>query len=204
MSHDHPHDHPGHRPDDPEPTTYHQRLAVALSDLLIQGGHYTADEERQMIEKLENQTPQQGADVVARCWTDPAFFERLLADGNAALREMDLDAPNTVMTALPNTPGVHNVVVCTLCSCYPRTLLGRPPAWYKSAPYRSRLVHEPREVLAEFGTHIADDREVRVHDSTAELRYIVIPMQPPGSESLSRAELASLITRDAMIGVTEL
>lgn len=198
------HHHTGHRPDDPEPTTYHQKLAVVLSDLLIEGGHYTANEERQMIERLENQSPQLGAQVVARSWTDPAFRERLLADGNAALAEMGMDNPGTVMTALLNTPQVHNVVVCTLCSCYPRTLLGRPPAWYKSRPYRSRLVRAPRDVLAEFGTVIEDHREVRVHDSTAELRYIVIPMRPSGTEGLSVAELAERVTRDAMIGVTEL
>ncbi len=204
MSDHHDHSHDGLRPDDPEPTTYHQKLGVALSQLLIEGGHYTADEERQMIEKLENQNPQRGAEVVVRCWTEPEFQARLLADGNAALKEMDLDAPGTIITALANTPEVHNVVVCTLCSCYPRTLLGRPPAWYKSRPYRSRLVKSPREVLAEFGTRIAEDREVRVHDSTAELRYIVIPQRPQGSEGMDAPALKALITRDSMIGVTEL
>jgi nitrile hydratase len=175
---------------------------MALNELLIEKGVYTAGDMRAMIEQLEAVSPEtHGAKVVARAWVDPDFKAALLRDGAAAVASLGLDPGYTELTALENTPCLHNVVVCTLCSCYPRSLLGRPPAWYKSASYRSRLVREPRKVLAEFGTTIPDDVEVRVHDSTAELRYVVVPMRPEGTEGWSEEDLATLVTRDSMIGV---
>ncbi len=202
MAHDHDHGSPP-QPDHPEPETYHEFLGVALSDLLIEKGIYTKEDERRRIETVESLTPAIGASVVARAWSDDDFAERLRSDGNAAVGEMGIVHMGTDLTVLFNTPDVHNVVVCTLCSCYPRTLLGRPPAWYKSRPYRARVVREPRIVLEEFGTHIDDEREVRVHDSTAELRYLVVPMQPAGTEDWSEEALADIVTRDSMIGVAE-
>ncbi len=201
MSHDHTHTRP--RNDDPEPATYYERLGVALSNVLIEKGIYTAAEERQRIEALEAVTPARGAQVVARAWVDPDFKARLLADAKTAVAELGIEPLDSELTALANTGALHNVVVCTLCSCYPRTLLGRPPAWYKSKPYRARVVREPRQVLAEFGTVIAPDREIRVHDSTAELRYIVIPRRPAGTEGWSQEQLAAIVDRDAMVGVAE-
>lgn len=201
--HRHEHPHPPPRPDDPEPTTPHQILGVALSELLIEQGVYSAEDERRMIERIEQTTPALGAKLVARAWVDPAFKARLMQDGNAAAAEFGVPPAPTHLTVVENTPAVHNVVVCTLCSCYPRPILGRPPAWYKSAPYRARTVREPRTVLREFGTVIADDREVRVHDSTAELRYLVLPLRPAGTEGWDEERLAALVSRDAMIGVAE-
>jgi nitrile hydratase len=209
MAHDHPHDHPHDhdgnpaRPDDPEPQTYHELLGVALSDLLIDKGVYTKDDERRRIEFMEGITPAIGAKVVARAWCDPDFARRLVDDAASAMKEMDVLHTGSELTALVNTPYLHNVVVCTLCSCYPRYLLGRPPAWYKSKPYRARVVREPRAVLAEFGTDIDTTREVRVHDSTAELRYLVIPMRPDGTDDWTEEQLAEIVTRDSMIGVAE-
>jgi nitrile hydratase alpha subunit len=201
MSHDHTHAPP--RPDDPEPRTDHELLGVALSNLLIEKGIYSAAEERQRIEALEAVTPARGARVVARAWVDPEFKARLLTDARSAVAELGIEHVDSELTAVANTPQLHNVVVCTLCSCYPRSLLGRPPAWYKSKPYRARVVHEPRQVLAEFGTHIALEREIRVHDSTAELRYIVIPERPANTADWSEDELAAIVDRDAMVGVAE-
>lgn len=178
-------------------------MGVALNELLLEKGLFTADEQRQAIEMLENITTAGGAKVVAKAWVDPAFKDRLLTDAQGAIEELGLEHRQAHLTVLENTRSVHNVVVCTLCSCYPRMLLGRPPAWYKSAPYRSRVVREPRQVLQEFGTTIDEHREVRVHDSTAELRYLVLPMRPPGTEDLTEEELAELVSRDAMIGVAE-
>ena len=201
MSHDHPHAPP--RPDDPEPRSYHELLGVALSNLLIEKGIYTADEERRRISALEAVSPARGAKVVARAWVDPDFQVRLAANAREAVAELGIEHVDSELTAVFNTPQLHNVVVCTLCSCYPRSLLGRPPAWYKSKPYRARVVREPRAVLAEFGTHIAPEREIRVHDSTAELRYIVIPQRPAGTAEWSEEALADLVDRDAMVGVAE-
>jgi nitrile hydratase len=138
---------------------------------------------------------------VARAWVDPAFKARLLADGPAACRELGIELDGMRLTVVEDTPELHNLIVCTLCSCYPRALLGLPPDWYKSVNYRRRAVNEPRAVLAEFGTRVPDGVAVRVHDSTAELRYIVLPLRPAGTEGMSEAELARLVTRDAMIGV---
>jgi nitrile hydratase len=198
--HDHGHAHPT-RPDAPESLGYYQVMEVAVRELLIEKGVFTADDVRREIEKMDARSPAAGAGVVARAWTDPAFKARLLANGSAACQEMGIEMGPTHLVALENRPGLHNLVVCTLCSCYPRMLLGLPPDWYKSRSYRSRAVREPRAVLAEFGTTVPDDAEVRVHDSTADMRYLVIPERPPGTEALSEAELAALVTRDSMIGV---
>lgn len=190
-----------HRPDDPEPSTDHELMGIALRDLLIEKGIFTADEERAMIEKMEAADPSIGARVVARAWTDDSFKEALLADGNRAVAQLGHETGYAQLVVPESTSSVHNIVVCTLCSCYPRTLLGPQPAWYKSLAYRSRVVREPRKVLAEFGTTIADDVEVRVHDSTAEMRYLVLPVRPKGTDGWSEEELAKLVTRDCMIGV---
>jgi nitrile hydratase subunit alpha len=202
MSDDHSHRHPP-QADHPQPVSHYEWLGVALNDLLIEKGLYTADELRDMIAEVEAVDPAtHGARVVARAWTDAHYRARLLQDANSAVEELGFDSATTDLTVLENTPQVHNVVVCTLCSCYPRTLLGRPPTWYKSRPYRSRLVREPRAVLGEFGTQLPDDVAVRVHDSTAELRYLVLPLRPSGTDDWTEEQLAVLVTRDSMIGVT--
>jgi Nitrile hydratase, alpha chain len=139
--------------------------------------------------------------VVARAWIDPAYRARLVADGSAAVAELGIDMMGVRLVVVENTPRLHNLVVCTLCSCYPRPLLGRPPAWYKSREYRSRAVREPRAVLAEFGTVVPPGVEVRVHDSTADMRYLVLPERPAGTDGMSEDVLAALVSRDAMIGV---
>ena len=200
--HDHDHPHPL-QSDHPEPSSHYELMGVALNELLQEKGLYTADELRAQIEAIDAVDVQtHGARVIARAWLDQDFKSALLEDAYAAVQSMGLDAGPAELTALENTADVHNVVVCTLCSCYPRMLLGRPPLWYKSGEYRSRVVKEPRAVLREFGTVIGDDVQVRVHDSTAELRYIVLPKRPAGSESMSEDELAALVSRDAMIGVS--
>lgn len=193
------HHHPP-QPDDPEPSTEHEFLGLALRELLIEKGVFSADEERQKIEVLQQAKPENGGKICARAWIDPAFKECLLTDANDAVDELGFESAFPLIV-LENRPGVHNVIVCTLCSCYPRTLLGPQPAWYKSANYRSRVVVEPRAVLAEFGTAIADDTEVVVHDSTAEMRYMVLPERPAGTDGWSETQLADLVTRDALIGV---
>ena len=178
-------------------------LGTAVRELLIEKGIITAEEERRAIEAMDARGPHLGARVVARAWTDPAYKARLMADGTAAAEELGIEMGPTKLKVVENTPTVHNTIVCTLCSCYPRMLLGLPPDWYKSRPYRSRAVREPRAVLAEFGTELADDIEVRVHDSTADLRYLVLPMRPADSAGLSETELARLVTRDSMVGVAQ-
>ena len=151
-----------------------------------------------------SRSPSDGARLVARAWVDPEFRQRLLADARAAAFELDLDpGPSPVVVALENTEAVHHMVVCTLCSCYPKALLGPPPDWYKDFPYRSRAVSEPRAVLEEFGVQLEDGVEVRVVDSTADIRYLVIPRRPAGTEALQEEELAALVTRDSMIGVAQ-
>jgi nitrile hydratase alpha subunit len=203
--HDHDHDHPhATLPDvDDTPTTYHQRLETAVRELLIARGIISADDVRRTLELFDTQTPLLGAKAVARAWVDPAYKSRLLANGSAAVEELGIRTDGTKLVVVENTPRIHNLIVCTLCSCYPRAVLGFPPDWYKSREYRSRAVCEPRAVLAEFGTVLADDVEVRVHDSTADMRYLVLPLRPAGSEALSEAELAKLVTRDSMIGVAQ-
>ena len=198
----HGHSHAPPQPDD-KVHSYYQILGIALKELLIEKGVVTADEVRQMLEKRDAITPADGAKVVAHAWTDPAYKERLLDDATAAVAELGNELTTTTLVAVENTDNVHNVIVCTLCSCYPRELLGLPPAWYKSRSYRARVVREPREVLHEFGTEIGPNTEVRVHDSTADMRYLVIPKRPDGTEGMSEDELAALVTRDSMIGVTE-
>jgi nitrile hydratase len=205
--HDHDHSHgPQRHPKQPDtedsPMSYYERLALALRELLIEKGLVSADEIRRQIELIDSRTPAVGARVVARAWVDPDFKRRLLADATAAVGELGITMyDGTQLVALENTPRVHNMVVCTLCSCYPRTVLGLPPDWYKSREYRARAVREPRALLAEFGTRLPENIEVRVHDSTADLRYLVLPLRPAGTESMSEDELAGLVTRDSMIGV---
>ena len=205
--HDHDHDH-GHHHSPPQPDdkvhSYYQILSIALKELLIEKGVVSADEVRRFIEMRDSITPANGAKVVAKAWVDPAFRQRLFADANAAVAELGFEMTTTKLVAVENTNDTHNVVVCTLCSCYPRDLLGLPPAWYKSRAYRARVVREPRAVLREFGTELADDVALRVHDSTADIRFLVVPQRPAGTEGMSEAELAALVTRDSMIGVSVL
>lgn len=199
--HDHDHDHARtFQPDHAEPTTDAARVGLALRELLIEAGHYTAAEERDVIAAMQGASPTNGGKIVARAWTDAEFKSRLLADGTATIRELGFALEPYEFTVLENTDDVHNVIVCTLCSCYPRALLGMSPAWYKSKNYRARVVREPRKVLAEFGVELPDGVAVRVHDSTAELRYMVLPQRPAGSENLAEDELAALVTRDSLIG----
>ena len=200
--HEHPHTTP-HAPPQPDEKihSYYQVLGLALKELLVEKGIVTADEIRAAIEFRDSITPATGAKIVARAWTDPAYKQRLLADGSEAIRDFGLDMGGTRLVVVENTPSVHNMIVCTLCSCYPRAVLGLPPSWYKSREYRARTVREPRAVLAEFGTHLPDATEVRVHDSTADMRYLVLPMRPKGTEKMNQEELAGLVSRDCMVGV---
>lgn len=186
---------------DYQPYSYFQLMEVSLRELLVEKGVLTEAEIADAVEDMRQRTPERGARVVARAWTDEAFRKRLLEDGTAACESIGLDVPALRLVVVENTPAVHNMIVCTLCSCYPRMLLGIPPDWYKSRNYRSRAVSEPREVLKEFGLHLGDDITVRVHDSTADMRYMVLPMRPAGTEGWSEERLASLVTRDCMIGV---
>lgn len=204
MPHDH-HDHlspSGHpyRADDDTPLTYWQTMEIAVRELLTEKGVLTAAEISAQIDAMDARNPTNGAKVVARYWTDPEFATELLRDASEATRNMGFDIGPMKLIALPNKPNLHNIVVCTLCSCYPRNLLGLPPDWYKSRAYRSRTVKEPRKVLSEFGVQLSPDTEVRVHDSTADMRYIVIPNRPAGTEGWDASELAELVTRDSMIG----
>ena len=205
--HDHDHDHPegaagGHPTlrDDDAALTYWQRMEIAVRELLIEKGVTTAAEIAFQIDLMDSRSPANGAAVVARAWSDPDFRTRLLQDAAEASREMGFDIGPLRLIAVENTPDTHNLIVCTLCSCYPRNLLGLPPDWYKSRAYRSRAVREPRAVLAEFGLVLPDGVTVRVHDSTADMRYIVLPARPAGTEGLAEGELAALVTRDSMIG----
>jgi nitrile hydratase len=201
VSRDHHHDHQ-HEP----VTTAGEPAAAArvhaLEELLVEKGVLEREDIRRHIDWLVSRTPADGARLVARAWADPAFKRRLLADAREAALEAGLDpGPSPVVVALENTERVHHMVVCTLCSCYPKSLLGPPPDWYKSLPYRSRAVSDPRGVLDEFGVELGDQVEVRVVDSTANIRYLVVPRQPVGTESLTEDELAAIVTRDSMIGV---
>jgi len=197
--HDHDHDRT-FQPDHAEPTSDAARVGLALRELLIEAGHYTADEERQVIEAMQGASPENGAKIVARAWTDPDYKQRLLDNGIEAIRELGFDLQPYEFTVMENSADTHNVIVCTLCSCYPRALLGMSPAWYKSGSYRARVVREPRSVLREFGVDLDDGVEVRVHDSTAELRYMVLPQRPAGTGDWSEDKLATLVTRDSLIG----
>jgi nitrile hydratase alpha subunit len=198
----HDHDHP------PVPDAagaspgYYEIMETSVRELLVDRQLISAGEIRRMLEAMDSRTPAVGAKLVARAWVDPEFRTRLLANGRAACEELGISFfEDTQLIVLENTDKVHNLIVCTLCSCYPREILGLPPDWYKLKPYRARAVKEPRSVLAEWGTTIPDDVEVRVTDSTAMVRFLVLPLRPPQTEDFSEEQLASLVTRDAMIGV---
>jgi nitrile hydratase alpha subunit len=181
---------------------YYEVMETAVRELLVEKKAIYASEIRQMLEVMDTRTPALGSKIVARAWVDPEFRARLLANGRATLEELGIDFfEDTQLLVLENTDKVHNLVVCTLCSCYPREILGLPPDWYKMKPYRARAVKEPRAVLAEFGTVIPDDVEIRVSDSTSMIRYLVLPQRPKGTEGFTEEQLAGLVTRDAMIGV---
>ena len=179
--------------------------SVAIEALLAEKGLLTAEEVQEQVNRIEARSPADGARVVARAWVDPEFKSRLLNDPRSALAEMGIEIPQDTphLAVVENTEDAHHLVVCTLCSCYPRMLLGRPPDWYKSLAYRSRAVSDPRGVMAEFGTALPADIRVDVLDSTADMRYLVLPKRPEGTDGMSEAELAGLVTRDSMIGVTD-
>ncbi len=201
-SHDHPEEH-AHLSDESGTTPgYYEIMEIAVRELLISKDLIGPGEIRRQIEVLDSRTPALGAKVVARAWVDSGFRARLLENGRAACEELGISFyDDTQLIVLENTDKVHNLIVCTLCSCYPRPVLGLPPDWYKAKPYRARAVKEPRSVLAEFGTEIPEDVEIRVSDSTAIVRYLVLPQRPDGTEAFTEEELAALVTRDAMIGV---
>jgi len=204
-AHGHPHHHertfqPDH--DTGGPLPYLQIMEIATRELLIEKGVITPAEVSRQIERMDARGHSRGARVVARAWTDPQYKSRLLANGRAACEEMgisDLEALHLVV--VENTERVHNAIVCTLCSCYPKPLLGLPPAWYKSLPYRRRMVREPRTVLREFGVELPDEVVVRVHDSTADMRYMVLPRRPTGTQGWTEDQLAAIVSRDCLIGV---
>ena len=197
MSHGHPHHEAGQQTISP----YAHRIR-AIEALLVERGVLTEPEIQDRIAYMESRSPENGARLVARAWVDPGFKERLLSETKTAALELGIDASGPVeFVVVENTSEVHNLIVCTLCSCYPRAILGRPPDWYKSFEYRSRAVREPRAVMREFGFEPPEGVEVAVHDSTADVRYMVLPMRPPGTDGLGEEELARLVTRDALIGV---
>ncbi|MGE0515046.1 MAG: nitrile hydratase subunit alpha, partial [Hyphomicrobiaceae bacterium] len=198
--HDHPHDHGPFQPDIKEPSVDWEFLEIALRELMIEKDILTAREIQEKIEEWDGKCPEVGARIVAKAWTDPAFKDRLLADGNAGVGELGLEVPGLKLVVLENTPDVHHMIVCTLCSCYPRPILGFPPLWYKSRQYRSRAVREPRAVLTEFGTDVPTDVEIRVVDSTADCRFLVLPRRPEGTDGWSEDQLVELVSRDSMIG----
>ena len=207
--HDHPHLHKGQvltYADDSEhdvnESGRYELMAEAMRELLIEKGVITADEVREQLEFIDSRSPVLGAKIVARAWTDPEFKKRLIDDGTEAVGDFDIPMGDLDLVVVENTADVHNLVVCTLCSCYPRTILGLPPDWYKSKSYRSRVVIEPREVLKEFGTDLAEGTTVRVHDSNADMRYLVLPKRPDGTDGWSEEQLAELVTRDSMVGVS--
>jgi nitrile hydratase len=193
----------GHHPAPASPVE--QRVA-ALEALLTERGLVPAGFIEEITRRYESEIgPMNGTKVVARAWVDPQYKQRLLADGTAAIAELGFGGPEgDHMVVMENTPGIHNVIVCTLCSCYPWPVLGLPPAWYKDPPYRARMVREPRTLLAEMGCPLPDDVEIRVWDSSAEVRYLVLPERPPGTEGKTEAGLADLVTRDSMIGAARL
>ena len=196
----HDHDHDGHHP---EPPSEVEARVLALESLLIEKGLLKSSDVDEVISAFEHDIgPMIGAKVVARAWVDPAYRERLLRNGSEAVRELGFGYPtSTQLAVLENHPGVHNAIVCTLCSCYPWAVLGLPPVWYKSAPYRSRMVSEPRAVLEEFGLHLPADIAVNVWDSSSDMRYMVLPERPEGTDGWSEEQLAGIVTRDCMIGV---
>jgi nitrile hydratase len=183
------------------PLSYFQLMEISLRELLVEKGILTNERVDAEVENMRQRTPARGAKVVARAWVDADFRRRLLENGTKACEELALDIPALKLVVVENTPQVHNAVVCTLCSCYPRMLLGIPPDWYKSRNYRSRMVSEPRVVLAEFGLAIPEKTQIRVHDSSADMRYMVLPMRPAGTDGWDEERLAALVDRDSMIGV---
>ena len=199
--HDHAAAHPPLQKDDVSPPSRYELMILAMRDLLIHKSVISTDQIRRGFETLDSWDPGRGAQIVARAWMDPDFKRRLLADGNAAIADFGIQMGGARLTVVENTDKVQNVIVCTLCSCYPRALLGLPPDWYRSKAYRSRVVIEPRQVVRELGLEIPDDMTVRVHDSLADLRYLVLPKRPAGTEGWSEEALAKIVTRDCMIGV---
>ena len=192
------HEHPKHE------LSQHAKRIYAIRELLLEKGVLKEEEIQRQIDYMEARSPANGARLVARAWADPRFKARLLADPRAACAEMGIDATSiNEFVVLENTETVRHLVVCTLCSCYPRPILGRPPDWYKSFNYRKRAVVDPRGVMREFGMKLPDSVEVRVHDSTADIRYLVLPLRPAGTDGMSEEELARLVTRDSMIGVVD-
>jgi nitrile hydratase len=198
VSHNHPHE---TLPDGAEEFSHYQLMEMAVRELLQEKGVFTAADVRRQIEDMDGRHAGQGARMVARAWVDAGYRERMLADGTQAAEEIGIQVGPLKLVVVENTEHVHNVIVCTLCSCYPRVLLGLPPDWYKSKNYRSRVVREPRAVLSEFGTEISDQVTIRVHDSTADMRYLVMPLRPKGTDGWTEEKLAELVTRDSMIGV---
>ena len=200
---DHDHDGKPIQEDDAGgPPNEHHIMNLAMQALLVARGHLTAAEVRQMIENFDQEYPSRGAEVVVKGWMDPSFKASLLNDAKAAIASMGIDLEfQDDIVAVENTDDVHNIVVCTLCSCYPRFLLGQPPTWYKSRAYRSRTVHEPRAVLREFGTEIPSSVRIQVHDSNADLRYLVVPKRPEGTDNWNEKRLKSILTRDCFVGV---
>jgi nitrile hydratase len=184
-----------------QPYSYFQLMEVSLRELLVEKGIVTEEQVAAAVQDMRERTPEIGAGVVARAWVDDGFRAKLVENGSRACESLGLDIGALKLVVVENTPAVHNMVVCTLCSCYPRMLLGIPPDWYKSRNYRSRAVREPRAVLSEFGLDLSREIKIRVHDSTADMRYLVLPMRPAGTEGWSEERLASIVTRDCMIGV---
>src|SRR5215469_10322541 len=210
MSNEHGHVHHDHdvTQHDPEAAErnrvpFYGKRIYAIRELLIEKGMLSREDIQTQIDYMDSRTPANGARLVARAWVEPEFKALLLSDPKAACAALGIDASGLVeFVVLENTERIHNLVVCTLCSCYPRPILGRPPDWYKSFAYRSRAVVEPRAVMQEFGTVLPDDVEVRVFDSSADIRYLVLPLRPPGTEGMTEEQLAALVTRDSLIGVT--
>jgi nitrile hydratase alpha subunit len=205
-SHAHSHGHPhGHDTtvvqEDERPSLEAELLEMAVRELLVEKGIVSPEEIRRAIEAMDSRGEELGAKIVARAWVDPEYKRRLLECGDEAIRDFGVDMRPTELCVVEDTDTVHNMIVCTLCSCYPRPILGIPPAWYKRKDYRARAVREPRAVLAEFGTYPAESKQVRVHDSNADLRYLVLPQRPAGTDGWSEADLARLVTRDSMVGV---
>ena len=184
-----------------QPFSYFQLMEVSLRELLVEKGIVTEAQVGEEVEAMRKRSPETGAKVVARAWVDDGFRQKLLENGSLACENLGIEVGALKLVVLENTPDTHNMVVCTLCSCYPRMLLGIPPDWYKSRNYRSRAVNEPRAVLSEFGLSLPEEMKIRVHDSTADMRYLVLPMRPAGTEGWSEARLTSIVTRDCMIGV---
>ncbi len=184
-----------------EGASEYEIMVHAIKELLIEKGVITGEDIRKTLEFMDTRTPALGAKVVARAWTDPEFKKRLLANGTSAVAEMGIPMGDAELIVVENSKDVHNIIVCTLCSCYPRTVLGLPPDWYKSRNYRSRVVVEPRAVLKEFGTELPDAVTLRTHDSNADMRYLVLPERPAGTEGWSQEQLAAIVTRDCMVGV---